>query len=548
MTGAAQTWPPDVAQAYRRAGYWRGETLDDMLRARSRAHPDRVALVGAQGRWRYRDLDQEAGRIAGGLYALGLRKGDAAVVHLANSNRFFSVCFALFRLGAIPVMALPAHRQAEIGAFCRLTRARAYICGPRTDALDHRELAATIAADAPALEHIVVDGDCDSYPDLDTLDGAMPASAPAAQSHEIALLQLSGGSTGVPKLIPRTHDDYLYSIRRSVEVCGFDAHTRYLAALPLAHNFPLSSPGTLGTLHAGGTVVIAARPAPDEAFELIEHEQVTVTALVPPLARLWLAAAGKTRRNLSSLCLLQVGGGRLDAATAGRVRPTLGCALQQVFGMAEGLVCYTRLDDPDDVVTRTQGRPMSDADEIRVVDDQDTELGDDRIGHLLTRGPYTIRGYYGAPEHDTRAFIADGFYRTGDIVRRTPAGNLIVEGRAKEQINRGGEKIATEEIEARLRLHDQVYDTAVVACPDAFLGERACAFIVAHDPDLRAPALSAYLRTQGVAEYKIPDRFEFVETLPCTAPGKIDKNSLRRRLDPGSQHPPHAATDNATEA
>src|SRR5690606_32527412 len=195
-----------------------------------------------------------------------------------------------------------------------------------------------------------------------------------------------------------------------------------LAALPAAHNFPMSSPGFLGVLHAGGTVVLAPDPSPKSALALIETERVTITAVVPPIALLWLDAVehGTQRdRDLSSLRVLQVGGAKFAPEAARRVRPVLGCTLQQVFGMAEGLVNYTRLDDPEDIATTTQGRPLSPADEIRIVDDADRPVPDGEVGHLLTRGPYTIRGYYRADEHNAAAFTADGFYRTGDLVRRT---------------------------------------------------------------------------------------------------------------------------------
>jgi 2,3-dihydroxybenzoate-AMP ligase len=208
-----------------------------------------------------------------------------------------------------------------------------------------------------------------------------PFEAPAPS--EVAFLQLSGGSTGLSKLIPRTHDDYIYSFRASNDICGIDAESVYLAALPVAHNFTMSSPGTLGVLYAGGTVVLCPAPSPDVAFALIERERVTITALVPPLAVLWLEAAPVSRHDRSSLRLLQVGGAKLAREVAERVGPVLGCTLQQVFGMAEGLVNYTRLDDPEERIVATQGRPISPDDELRVVDADECEVAPGAVGHLL---------------------------------------------------------------------------------------------------------------------------------------------------------------------
>ncbi|MEV4114809.1 AMP-binding protein [Nonomuraea sp. NPDC049695] len=498
-------WSDDEAARYRAKGYWRGETFGRMLRELAEAHGPRPALISPEARWTFRDLDERADRLAAGLGAAGIRPGDRVVVQLPNVPEFHQVCFALFRLGALPVFALPAHRSAEISYFCEFTEATAYIC---PDA-GHR-------AFAPKTPAFVLG----ELPEQD------PADLPGPDPGDVAFLQLSGGSTGLPKLIPRTHDDYIYSFRASAEICRLRPGSVYLCALPAAHNFPMSSPGVFGALSAGAASVLAPDPSPGTCFPLIERERVTIAALVPPLALLWLDAAAGTTYDLSSLEVLQVGGAKFGQEAAKRVRPELGCLLQQVFGMAEGLVNYTRLDDDEETVLSTQGRPISPDDEIRILDDDGRESDH---GHLLTRGPYTIRGYWRADEHNRTAFTDDGFYRTGDIVRRTPSGHLIVEGRAKDQINRGGEKIAGEEVENHLLAHPAVHDASVVAVPDPYLGERACAYLICRgEPPTRAE-LRAFLRERGIAAFKIPDRFEFVDAFPQTAVGKVSKRHLRER-------------------
>ncbi|MFD9905444.1 (2,3-dihydroxybenzoyl)adenylate synthase, partial [Streptomyces sp. NPDC059063] len=455
--------------------------------------------------------------------------GDRVVVQLPNIAEFFEVIFALFRIGALPVFALPAHRETEIAYFCRFTEAAAYVIAAEHGGYDYRALAARVRADVPTLRHVwVAQGDPGDFEALADVH-AEPVDLPGPAPHDLAFLQLSGGSTGVPKLIPRTHDDYLYSLWGSNELCGVDEHSVYLCVLPAAHNFPLSSPGTLGALYAGARIVLCPQPGPDTAFPLIERERVTLTGLVPPLALLWTDAAATTAHDLSSLDVLLVGGAKFSEEAARRVRPALGCTLQQVFGMAEGLVNYTRLDDPEETIVTTQGRPISPDDEIRVVDDEDNDLPTGATGHLLTRGPYTIRGYWNAPEHNARSFTADGFYRTGDIVRRTDTGHLVVEGRAKDQINRGGEKIAAEEIENHLLAHPAVHDANVVGEPDPYLGERTCAYVILR-PDaepLKPVAMKRFVRGRGLAAYKVPDRVEFVDAFPRTGVGKISKKDLR---------------------
>ncbi|MZF55049.1 (2,3-dihydroxybenzoyl)adenylate synthase [Streptomyces sp. SID5594] len=528
---AAPTWPAEFAERYRAAGWWRGETFGEMLRQRAEEHPDRIAIVdpAAGSRWTYADLDRRADRLAAGFLARGIAKDDKVVVQLPNIAEFFEVIFALFRIGALPVFALPAHRETEIAYFCEFTEAVAYVIAAESGGYDYRELAAKTRAQVPTLKHVfVAQGDPGDFEALAEV-AEEPVGYGGPRPDDLAFLQLSGGSTGVPKLIPRTHDDYIYSLWGSNEICGVDENSVYLVALPAAHNFPLSSPGSLGVLYAGGRVVLCPQPSPEVAFPLIEREGVTITGLVPPLALLWTEAAPGAAHDLSSLDVLLVGGAKFSEEAARRVRPALGCTLQQVFGMAEGLVNYTRLDDPVETIVTTQGRPISPDDEILVVDDEDREVAPGETGHLLTRGPYTIRGYWNAPEHNARSFTEDGFYRTGDVVRVTESGHIVVEGRAKDQINRGGEKVAAEEVENHILAHPAVHDANVVAEPDPYLGERVCAYVILRSGagPLKAVAIKRFVRERGLAAYKVPDRVEFVDAFPQTGVGKVSKKDLR---------------------
>jgi 2,3-dihydroxybenzoate-AMP ligase len=287
----------------------------------------------------------------------------------------------------------------------------------------------------------------------------------------------------------------------------------------------------MGVFHAGGCVVLSPSPSPETAFALIERERVTITALVPPLALLWLQGAAKSSHDLSSLEVLQVGGAKFLAEAARRVRPILGCTLQQVFGMAEGLVNYTRLDDPEDVIVQTQGRPISPDDEVLILDDAGAPVADGEAGDLLTRGPYTIRAYHNDDAANARAFTVDGFYRTGDIVQRTRDGCLVVMGRATDHINRAGEKIPAEEIEEHLIAHPDIFDAAVVSMPDAFLGERTCAFVIPGEgASLKGADIKAWMRQRAIAAFKVPDQVVFVPDFATTAVGKISRKELRASL------------------
>lgn len=205
--------------------------------------------------------------------------------------------------------------------------------------------------------------------------------------------------------------------------------------------------------------------------------------------------------------------------------------LSQVFGMAEGLINLTHPDDPMKVIRETQGCPASPGDEIRIVDDDGNEVEVGEIGELITRGPYTIRGYYKAQEHNHTAFTADGFYRTGDMVRMHPSGNLVVEGRKKDMINRGGEKISAEEVENLILSHDHVLMAAVVAMPDPVMGEKSCAFIIPRPgQSITLEQLCEFLLHKKIAKFKLPERLEVVASFPLTSVGKVSKKDLRQRI------------------
>lgn len=528
-------WPEDLAKAYTEAGYWRGETLGMLLRAWAARHPGRTALVHGDRRITYAELDAWADRLAAGLAARGIRDRDRIVVQLPNVPEFVALCFGMFRLGALPVFALPSYRATEIRHLCELSGAVAYVVPDVFQGYDHRELATAVRQELPAVRQIFVAGDGGDHPSLAQIE-ADPVPLPEPDPRDVAFFLLSGGTTALPKLIPRTHDDYAYQVRITSQLCGLNHDTVYLAILPVEFNFPFGCPGILGVLSAGGTAVLAGTPSPEECFPLIERERVTMTSMVPTIVHVWLEAVPDTSHDLSSLRLVQIGSAKLHPEVAARVEPTFGCRLQQVFGMAEGLLTFTRDGDPQEVVLTTQGRPVSPADEIRVVGETGAEVPVGEIGELVTRGPYTLRGYYNAPEHNRRAFTEDGFYRSGDLVRLTPDGNMVVEGRIKDVINRGGDKISATEIESYLITHPLVAQAAVVPVADPVHGEKTCAVVVPAGEAPRLPQLRRMLRDRGLADYKLPDRLEVVAKLPLTGLGKVDKKALTAALAEEARH------------
>ncbi len=536
-------WPEGVARTYAEKGYWRQRSLGEHLWQAAARHADAVAVVDGEARLTYADLTARADAAAGRLHELGVRSGHRLVNQLPNGWEFVVLTLACLRAGVVPVMALPAHRRNELQYLVAHAQATAIAVPDSLRGFDHQAMAFALARDTPSLAQVLVSGDCVDRDAVDLGELCAPPADPSAArqrcdamppaAEDVAVFLLSGGTTGLPKLIARTHNDYEYNARRSAEVCGFDADTTYLVSLPAGHNFPLACPGILGTLLAGGRVVMLGSPEPGQALRTMETERVTATAVVPAVAQRWMDhhRDHPGEFDLSSLQVLQVGGARLADEVARQVGPVLGCRLQQVFGMAEGLLNYTRLDDPDEVVCGTQGRPMCPDDEVLVVDDRGLPVEDGRPGSLLTRGPYTPRGYYRAEEQNARAFTPDGWYRSGDIVRRRADGNLVVEGRDKDMINRGGEKISAEEVENFAYLVPGVQQAAAVAMPDRELGERVCLFVVPRPgSSVDLEAVRSVMEAAGVARYKWPERLEVVDALRTTKVGKIDKKALREDI------------------
>lgn len=523
-------WSESEREHYRQHGYWVDQPLGEQLRQWAALQPTNIALVSGRQRLSYAGLDNLADRLAAGLAARGIRSQDNVLLQLPNCISLVATLFALFRLGARPILAMPGQKAADIDALCQLAEPKAWLYPHRYLGHDYQALASDIAVKHPGMQRWQVSTE-DEADSLMATFQSEPQPLPTPHAEDIALLLLSGGSTGTPKLIPRTHADYFYNARRMAEICRLSNQSVYLATLAVAHNFTLSCPGVLGTLLTGGKVVLAHTSGCDEVFPLIEQEKVTFTALVPPLVTLWLECRAWDESDLSSLQLIQVGGARLESTLAAKVTPVFKCQLQQVFGMAEGLICCTRLDDEDDVILNTQGKPISDADQIRVVAQDGKPVNTGSSGELLTHGPYTIGGYYRAEDQNLQAFTSDHFYRSGDIVSLTPAGNIVVEGRIKEQINRAGEKIGCSEIESLIDRHPSIASCVVIGVKDERLGERICVCLLG-EITLTLADLRSYLIQQGLSEHKLPDQLLTVKHWPLTAVGKIDKRQLSELARP----------------
>jgi len=532
-------FPPEFARRYREKGYWNDRSLAQEYRIAFDKYEKRIALLDRDRSITYGELDRMSNNLALNLLEAGFKPLDRVVVQLPNVAEFVVLYLALQKTGGIPIAALMPHRFAEISQFVGLSGAVACVVPDQQGDFDYCAMVERIRQNVPKLRHGIVLGPARrgflSLPDMISKPSSLPESALSEvriDPVDPAIFQLSGGTTGIPKLIPRTHNDYAYNSKVASGVCSVGENSVLLVILPIAHNLPLACPGIQGFLFHGGRAVLSASARPEDVCALIEKHRVTHIKVVPALLIRLLHDPAVTRHDLSSLRIIQSGGQSMLPEVRLLSKKLIPSAfVQENFGMSEGLLMFVRLDDRLDVSQETVGRPVCPDDEVRLLDDDDREILGGEVGELCCRGPYTLRGYFGVPEYNARTFTSDGFYRSGDLMRRHKSGNYVVEGRKKDLINRGGEKISAEEIENLILSHPSVKNASCIPVPDRVLGERMCACVLLREnARLTFEEMKQFLLDKEIAKYKLPERLEIMPDFPLSPFGKVSKKTLAEMI------------------
>ncbi len=506
---------------------WGNRNLGEALQDWANRYQDKTAVCFDGRRYSYLDLKNSADAVAVLLKNMGFQKGDRVVLQLPNSYDFIAIAFGMFQLGMLPVFALPAQRKREIYGILDSAKAVAYLIPESYMGFDYLGLAEEVRSLGYQGKVLISSEFMNEVEQLqrEKREETAKSKYERIPPSEVAFYLLSGGTTGIPKLIPRRHGDYLYMASQIAKRCQLGEDSVYLVSLPIEHNFPWGCPGVIGTLNSGGKVVVATVSSPDEILALMEEEAVTISALVPVLANMCIDLLEYEDYDLTSLRLLQVGGSVLEPQLAMRIEERFGCVLQQVFGIAEGLICTTKIEDCDEIRFYTQGTPVSEYDEPRIVDEEGKDLPLGSLGHLITRGPYTIYGYY---QGKKEAVNEEGYFLTGDRARIREDGNIQVTGRMMEMINRGGEKIDPTELEDLLVTHPDIEDVQVVGVKDQNLGEKICVYIRNQEETLQLHEVRNYLISNKVAAFKLPDQIRYLTDWPLTNVGKIDRKELKK--------------------
>ena len=348
---------------------------------------------------------------------------------------------------------------------------------------------------------------------------------------QVAHMGPTGGTTGAPKIVPRTHNSLITGIKFCSESWDQNIEDINLLAGPIGHDLTFSK-GFMGSVVTLGKVIFLDSTEHREICETIERERVTSIIWVPTLAQRMLQYEGLNEHDLSSLKKMHSAGGASHPDLVKDVTEKLKMKFYNGYGATEGMTTITRTTDNLEVICSTVGRPTCPYDTYKVIDFNGNELPPNADGELVLKGPGVFTGYYSNPEENERAFTPDGFFRTGDVARIDEKGYIRITGRIKEMINRGGESISATEIERLITRHPDVAAVAVIPMPDPLMGERVCAYI--------QPKTGAYLTFDGIISFlkkqkasvlQLPERIEFIDAMPYTGAQKVDKKSLREDIE-----------------
>ncbi len=538
-------FPKERVDLYCRKRWWFGIPLGEMLDRTCDLYPYKEALVAGDVRLTYRQLKEWTDRAAIAFLELDIRKLDRVLLQVPNWAEFVFAYFGLHKMGAIPVMCVPRFSQREMEQFCKITEARAWIVPRRFEKIDYLPMIEAFRSRPFSLKHILVAGLPESGGDLP--EGTLSFQELLSQTdlkrypndylqpfrpdpEEICHLMPTGGTTGLPKLVPRTHNDWLCNVEYRSKAWERSPRDITLIATPVTHNMAIEVSMNPAFL-TGGKVVMISSTRPREILEAIEKERVTTTILAVAQVQQILDAPELDRYDLSSLRVIGTGGSHMPPDVIRKIYDRLKCKFFNVYGSSEGPCAQTRLDDLEEAVFHTVGWPICPYDEYKVIDSIGNELPRGEEGELVAGGPTIFRGYYKSEAENREAFTPDGFYRTGDIAKFDREGRMVLTGRRKDIIIRGGENISAREVEELIISHPSVEQVAAVAMPDPILGERVCAFVKPKQGmKVSFDEIIAYLKGKKVSVIFLPERMEVLEEMPLTNVGKVDKKRLKEEI------------------
>ena len=523
----------ELIERYQQSGDWGAETFYAILARRAATHPDRVAIVDRGRRITYGELRTRVDRVAAGLGALDIGRGDVVTIQLPNWAEFAYVFFALERLGAVANQIGPDFRSREVDYILRFSESRAFVCPASFKSFDYVKMIGELRPGLPDLQAVCVLGGV-AGPGRVSLDAlvehASAVAPPGARqgANDVMRMAFTSGTTGNPKGVIHSHNTTLSTCRTlNTDMCVTEDDV-FLVYLPLGLNWGYLT--LVQAIMAGARVVLLDQFSAAAALDLIRRERVTYIPTAPASIIAILNHPDLGQSDLSSLRVVITGGASCPIETIREFRARMHGHLIELYGMLEtGFHTYTRLADDPEAVTGTVGTVSSGLG-IRIIDDAGRDVPPRAEGEIAALGPSVHLGYHKNPTANAELFTADGWFRTGDLGQFDAAGNVKIVGRLKEMINRGGKKFFPREIEEILYTHPKILHAAIVGVPDPRLGERNCLCVIPRaGQQLALDEVVAYLK-DDVATYKLPETIEIFDELPFTPTGKIQRHVLVRRV------------------
>lgn len=535
-----QEYNKEDADRYNKLRWWLGLTWGDLLDKASDVYPQKEALVDDTSRYTYGELREKVDRLAVSLMGLGIAQGDFVLVQLPNWNEFVFSYFALQKIGAIVVLLISRHGKAEISYLCQLTKPKAWIVPAKYGNIDYKPLIADISREHTYVEQVILvrDKEQKGYSNLEELIMKGDLNESTLRTIEkrrpdpmtMATITPTGGTTGLPKAVPRTHNDFIANVEYHSKAWEITSEDTILTIAPVSHGQGILCGVGASFLNFAKYVLIDSTK-PEDILRVVEKEKITAIPTVPAILQRIVNFENLGRYDMSSLKKVYSGGAPSTPDLVKNVYGKLKCKFVNAFGSAEGSGAMTRLDDEFETICNTVGKKDCPYNEFKVINQYGEKMPPGIEGELVTKGPTIFTGYFKSEEENKKIFTEDGFFKTGDLAKIDEKGIITITGRIKETILRGGETISAVEIERLISSHPDVMDVAVIGMPDKTLGERVCAYVVARtSAKLGFEDVIAFLKSKGASVMQLPERIEFVDTIPLTKIGKADKKMLKEEV------------------
>lgn len=522
-------------------GVWPNRTILDYLNDAIVKHPDKVAIIDKKSSFTYKQLGKLVDRIALGLLHIGLGKGDVVSFQLPNWNEFIILHYAVTRIGAISNPLIPIYRDREIGYMVGMAESKMIVVPEYFRGFYYPDMIERLSHQWPSMKHIYVMGDSApngmklfsslfEEPWEDRMDSAILDEI-TLDPNDVTEIIFTSGTTGSPKGVMHTHNTLCISTNYWIDRLHLTSDDVLFMASTFAHQTGFGYGVRLPT-HIRGTGVYQDIWNPREFIEWVEREKITFTAGATPYLQDTVQMEGIERYDLNSLRVFVALGAPIPRHLVKEAMEKVPFKILSGWGQTEdGLVTLTRLEDPEEKLTNTDGIPFPGM-ELKVVDFEGEVCAPNIEGSLLVRGPALFVGYFKRID-DTLAEFSDGWFITGDRAFIDEEGYIRISGRNKDIIIRGGENIPVAYVENVLYEHPDISSAQVIAVPDFRLQEKACACIsmkTGKSP-ITMDSMQEFLSQKGLAKQYWPEFLEIMDDFPRTASGKIQKFRLREMIN-----------------